>query len=119
MYHQPELTSSRFQHKERAPRESKLLPEFKQCLDYLNQFLPEGQEIIYIPWDIAAANKQCVCSFRSLALLSRLTLTPGLVRRDKDVIGILEDIAEESLEKTSFFHSGAEPTWYALNGDAE
>lgn len=40
-------------------------------------------------------------------------------RRDKDVIGILEDIAEESLESTNFFHSGPEPTWYALNPEAE
>lgn len=54
------MTLPPLQHKERAPRESKLLPEFKQCIDYLNQFLPEGQEIIYIPWDIAAANKQYV-----------------------------------------------------------
>lgn len=46
------------QHKERAPRESKLLPEFKQCIDYLNQFLPADKQIAYIPWDIAAANKQ-------------------------------------------------------------
>ena len=40
-------------------------------------------------------------------------------RRDKDVIGILEDIAEESLESTNFFHSGPEPNWYALNPEAE
>lgn len=55
-----QLISAAAQHKERAPRESKLLPEFQQCVDYLNQFLPEGQEIVYIPWDIAAANKQSV-----------------------------------------------------------
>lgn len=35
------------------------------------------------------------------------------------MIGILEDIAEESLEGTNFFHSGPEPTWYSLNGDGE
>lgn len=40
-------------------------------------------------------------------------------RRDKDVIGILEDIAEASLADTKFFHTGPEPTWYALNGDVE
>ena len=40
-------------------------------------------------------------------------------RRDKDVIGILEDIAEEALESTNFFHTGPEPSWYALNRDAE
>lgn len=51
---------SNSQQKERAPRESKLLGEFKQCIDYLNQFLPPTQTIKYIPWDIAAANKQYV-----------------------------------------------------------
>lgn len=48
------------QQKEKHPRESKLLDEFKQCVDYLNQFLPSGQCMKYIAWDIAAANKQCV-----------------------------------------------------------
>lgn len=50
------------QHKERAPRESKLLPEFQQCVDYLNQFLPKEGQLKYIAWDISAANKQCVFS---------------------------------------------------------
>lgn len=49
--------------KERAPRESKLLGEFKQCIDYLNQFLPEEHRIGYIAWDLAAANRQSVLSF--------------------------------------------------------
>lgn len=40
-------------------------------------------------------------------------------RRDKDVIGILEDIAEESMERTNFFHSGAEPTLYSLHHEEE
>ncbi|SGY30580.1 BQ5605_C002g01166 [Microbotryum silenes-dioicae] len=82
--------------KERTPRESKLLPEFKQCIDYLNQFLPDEHKIEYIAWDLAAANK----------------------RRDKDVIGVLEDIAEESLAKTKFFHTGPEPTWFKIHPDA-
>lgn len=52
------------QQKERTPRESKLLKEFKECIDYLNQFLGAATEekIRYIPWDIAAANKQSVPS---------------------------------------------------------
>ncbi|KAK4705453.1 phosphatidylinositol 3,5-bisphosphate 5-phosphatase, partial [Phenoliferia sp. Uapishka_3] len=83
--------------KERQPRESKLLGEFKECIDYLNQFLPADQHIKYNAWDLAAANKQ----------------------RDKDVIGVLEDIAEEALESTNFFHTGPEPSWYALNRDAD
>lgn len=44
---------------------------------------------------------------------------PLFFRRDKDVIGILEDIAEESLESTHFFHTGPEPVSYALNHDPE
>lgn len=62
----PKLTLAT-QHKERAPRESKLLPEFEQCIEYLNQFLPPENTINYIPWDISAANKQYV---HSLALLA-------------------------------------------------
>lgn len=31
------------------------------------------------------------------------------IRKKRDVIGYLEDIAEESLEMTKFFHSGPEP----------
>lgn len=55
------------QQKERTPRESKLLQEFKECIDYLNQFLSARTssneklsygKIKYIAWDIAAANKQ-------------------------------------------------------------
>lgn len=52
------------------------------------------------------------------SMCTRLT-TDVSNRRDKDVIGILEDIAEESLERTNFFHSGPEPTWYALHADQE
>ncbi|KAM0793180.1 hypothetical protein ACM66B_000653 [Microbotryomycetes sp. NB124-2] len=96
-YGSPITVLNLIKHKERAPRESKLLPEFKQCIDYLNQFLSDEHRINYIAWDIAAANKQ----------------------RDKDVIGILEDIAEESLERTNFFHSGPEPYWYALHAEQD
>lgn len=58
------------QQNERQPRESKLLPEFHQCIDYLNQFLPEDKRMKYIAWDIAAANKQFSCIlFSSLLFL--------------------------------------------------
>lgn len=59
--------------------------------------MPPTQRLKYIAWDIAAANKQ----------------------RNKDVIGFLEDIAEEGLAETNFFHSGPEPAWYALNVEPE
>lgn len=35
-----------------------------------------------------------------------------------DVIGVLEDIAEEVLETTKFFHSGPEPVAYSMQTDA-
>ena len=63
------LTPNTRQQKERQPRESKLLGEFKQCIDYLNQFLPVEQRIRYNAWDIAAANKQCVRPLQTPALV--------------------------------------------------
>ncbi|GJN91628.1 hypothetical protein Rhopal_004651-T1 [Rhodotorula paludigena] len=67
-------------------RESTLLPEFKECVDYLNQFLPEERKIDYITFDMSAANSG----------------------PNKNALGVLEDYAEGSLEKTGFFHSGGE-----------
>ncbi|BGP36735.1 phosphatidylinositol-3,5-bisphosphate 5-phosphatase [Rhodotorula kratochvilovae] len=66
-------------------RESTLLPEFKECVDYLNQFLPDAHKIDYITFDMSAANSGPT----------------------KNALGVLEDYAEGSLEKTGFFHSGA------------
>ncbi|GAA5994963.1 phosphatidylinositol-3,5-bisphosphate 5-phosphatase [Rhodotorula paludigena] len=67
-------------------RESTLLPEFKECVDYLNQFLPDERKIDYITFDMSAAN----------------------TGPNKNALGVLEDYAEGSLEKTGFFHSGGE-----------
>ncbi|WOO77582.1 Polyphosphoinositide phosphatase [Vanrija pseudolonga] len=71
--------------KETVPRESKLLAEYGECVEYLNQFLPEGKRMRYIAWDMAQAAKS----------------------RHQDVMGILEDVCEESLQHTHFFHGGA------------
>jgi hypothetical protein len=35
-----------------------------------------------------------------------------------DVIGVLEDIAEEVLETTKFFHSGPEPAAYSMQANS-
>ncbi|KZS95396.1 hypothetical protein SISNIDRAFT_408696 [Sistotremastrum niveocremeum HHB9708] len=78
--------------KRKEPRESKLLHEYTQCVTYLNQFLPEGKKIIYRAWDMSQAYKQ----------------------KTQDVISYLEDLAEESIHLTGFFHSGAEPYSHAL-----
>ncbi|KAI9375653.1 SacI homology domain-containing protein [Aspergillus egyptiacus] len=70
--------------RERTPRESKLLKEYTNAVEYLNQFLPEDKKLIYKPWDMSRAAKS----------------------RDQDVIATLEDIAGEIIPKTGFFKNG-------------
>lgn len=36
-------------------RESLLVPEFRSCIDYLNQFLPDEHRIDYTAFDMSAA----------------------------------------------------------------
>ncbi|OAQ99681.1 hypothetical protein LLEC1_04112, partial [Akanthomyces lecanii] len=69
--------------KERQPRESKLLDEYTNCIDYLNQFLPAGKKIIHKAWDMSRASKV----------------------RGGDVIGNLETIADGVLDATGFFQN--------------
>ncbi|KAK5938388.1 phosphatidylinositol-3,5-bisphosphate 5-phosphatase [Knufia obscura] len=69
--------------KERAPRESKLGSEFKLAVEYLNQFLPGDKKIIYNAFDMSRSTKS----------------------KDGDVIGDLEEIAEDILLKTGFFQN--------------
>lgn len=45
--------------KEPVKRESKLLDEYRQCYDYLSQFLPKGK-MIYRAYDMARAYKEYV-----------------------------------------------------------
>ncbi|OCF46064.1 polyphosphoinositide phosphatase [Kwoniella heveanensis CBS 569] len=71
--------------RETVPRESKLLWEYGQCVEYLNQFLPEGKKLRYIAWDMSQAAKS----------------------GHQDVMGVLEDICEESIQATNFFHGGS------------
>jgi hypothetical protein len=70
--------------RERTPRESKLLYEYKYCIDYLNQSLPKDKKIIYEAFDMSRAAKT----------------------RGQDVIGTLEFLAEKVLRKTGFFQNG-------------
>ncbi|KAH9818668.1 SacI homology domain-containing protein [Melampsora americana] len=74
--------------KERQPRESKLLPEFRQCIEYLNQFLTEQDILHYLGFDMSAAQRS----------------------RQVDVISYLGGVAEEVIDRTKFFHSGPEPS---------
>ena len=79
------------QQKESSPRESKLSREFEECIAYLNQFLPEKDRMRYVSWDMSAAKK------------SR--------KRDGDnvVMEFLDQVGQEQLGLTGFFHSGPEP----------
>jgi hypothetical protein len=70
--------------RERTPREGKLLEEYTRAVEYLNQFLPEGKKLIHRAWDMSRAAKS----------------------RDQDVIGTLEQIAEDVVTTTGFFHNG-------------
>ncbi|KAF4568144.1 phosphatidylinositol-3,5-bisphosphate 5-phosphatase [Pleurotus pulmonarius] len=79
--------------REPQPRESKLLDEYTQCVRYLNQFLPKGKKMVYRAWDMSRAYKE----------------------KTQDVISYLEDLAEESIQMTGFFHSGAEPYAHYLH----
>ncbi|KAI0340121.1 hypothetical protein BDW22DRAFT_1379536 [Trametopsis cervina] len=83
--------------REPQPRESKLLEEYTNCVEYLNQFLPKDKKMIYRAWDMSRAYKE----------------------KTQDVIGYLEDLAEESIMSTGFFHSGGEPYSHFLRSEAE
>ncbi|KAJ2913114.1 hypothetical protein MD484_g7305, partial [Candolleomyces efflorescens] len=83
--------------REPVPRESKLLDEYTQCVKYLNQFLPRDKKMVYRAWDMSRAYKE----------------------KTQDVISYLEDIAEESIQLTGFFHSGAEPYSHYTQTKAE
>ena len=70
--------------RERTPRESKLLEEYEKALIFLNQSLPAGKKILYRAYDMSREAKT----------------------RGRDVIGTLELIAEDIMQKTSFFQNG-------------
>ncbi|KAI0910488.1 SacI homology domain-containing protein [Ustulina deusta] len=70
--------------RERTPRESKLLHEYTNAINYLNQFLPKEHKIIHKAWDMSRAAKS----------------------RDQDVISTLENIAESVVTTTGFFKNG-------------
>lgn len=96
-YGHPIIVLNLIKSKEKQPREVKLLNAFGECVKYLNQFLPNDKRLRYIAWDMSRASKS----------------------RDQDVIGVLEDIAEETINATKFFHSGPEPNKFALSIDSD
>ncbi|SCU82723.1 LAMI_0C00628g1_1 [Lachancea mirantina] len=70
--------------KEKNPRETKLLIEFEQCINYLNEFLPDDKKLQYTAWDMSRASK-----------------LHGQV-----VIEFLEKYAVNTVETTGIFHNG-------------
>ncbi|KAG5437162.1 hypothetical protein PCANB_001138 [Pneumocystis canis] len=82
-YKTPCIVVNLIKSRERVRRESILLEEYTQAIYYLNQFLPEDKKIKYIAWDMSRASKT----------------------RDQDVILTLENIADDVLKATGFFHS--------------
>ncbi|CCJ30951.1 unnamed protein product [Pneumocystis jirovecii] len=82
-YRTPCIVVNLIKSRERVKRESILLEEYTQAISYLNQFLPEDKKIKYIAWDMSRASKT----------------------RGQDVILTLENIADDVLKATGFFHS--------------
>ncbi|CAI7305143.1 BEM_collapsed_G0045540.mRNA.1.CDS.1 [Saccharomyces cerevisiae] len=70
--------------KEKTPRETKLLWEFEQCIDYLNEFLPTLKKLDYTSWDMSRASKQ----------------------DGQGVIEFLEKYAVNTVTTTGIFHNG-------------
>ncbi|KAH9922318.1 SacI homology domain-containing protein [Epithele typhae] len=91
-YGSPIMILNLIKSREPQPRESKLLVEYKQCIKYLNQFLPPENKLLHEHWDMAQYYKT----------------------KTNDVIGQLEDMAEQSIQTTGFFHTGREPYSHAL-----
>ena len=55
--------------REPQPRESKLLEEYTHCVNFLNQFLPEGKKMVYHAWDMSRAYKEYARSYLPFNLL--------------------------------------------------
>ena len=70
--------------KEKTPRESILLREYREMVAYLNQFVPSSHALVYKELDMARASKS----------------------GDGDVLSLLASFAEDALRRTGFFYSG-------------
>ncbi|KAF8525617.1 SacI homology domain-containing protein [Hysterangium stoloniferum] len=96
-YGAPIMILNLIKSREPQARETKLLYEYGECVKYLNQFLPAGKKMEYRAWDMSRAYKE----------------------KTQDVISYLEDIAEESIHMTGFFHSGPEPYSHSTRNDPD
>lgn len=82
-YGNPIIILNLIKTKEKHPRELKLSRQFVNCVTYLNQFLPNGQKLQYYSFDMSKHSK-----------------------KNADVIGPLQSLANTSIKKTGFFHNG-------------
>jgi hypothetical protein len=57
-YGAPIMILNLIKKREPQPRESKLLDEYTHCVNFLNQFLPEGKKMVYHAWDMSRAYKE-------------------------------------------------------------
>lgn len=69
--------------------------------------------MVYRAWDMSRAYKEWVNTDFMMAVVD------SICRKTQDVISYLEDIAEESIQMTGFFHSGPEPYSHFLQYEAE
>ncbi|KAF3163708.1 phosphatidylinositol-3,5-bisphosphate 5-phosphatase [Orbilia oligospora] len=83
-YGAPIIVLNLIKSRERVPRESLLLHEFTQAVNYLKKLLPNKDDIIYKAWDMSRVAKS----------------------RDQDVVEKLEETAEDVLKQTGIFHNG-------------
>ncbi|KAK6544564.1 phosphatidylinositol-3,5-bisphosphate 5-phosphatase [Orbilia ellipsospora] len=83
-YGTPIVVLNLIKSRERVPRESLLLHEFTQAVNYLKKLLPNKEDVIYKAWDMSRVAKS----------------------HDQDVVEKLEEISDEVLKVTGIFHNG-------------
>lgn len=69
-YGAPIMILNLIKKREPVPRESKLLDEYTQCVQYLNQFLPAEKKMVYRAWDMSRAYKEYIISESSSTLMT-------------------------------------------------
>ncbi|GMM33692.1 phosphatidylinositol-3,5-bisphosphate 5-phosphatase [Saccharomycopsis crataegensis] len=71
--------------KEKTPRESILGKEFRECIEFLNQFIPESHRLDYVAWDMSRASKSS--------------------SHGQDVLEFLETYADRVIGEIGIFHN--------------
>ncbi|KAG5419960.1 FIG4 [Candida metapsilosis] len=82
-YGSPIIILNLIKQKEKQPRESRLNIQYINCINYLNQFLPEQNKLQYRSFDMSKNSK-----------------------KNMDVITPLQNIAHEAIHQIGIFHNG-------------